>query len=572
MPALSIPSHGQHGGPLLPHVTGYVEVSVFETGVPPHFRLYFLDEAMQPVAPPLADSVTMETERPGDVRQKFRFRGQNEFLESLTNIPEPHEFLVRLDLDQKRQRLATLFTEEGHDHDHAHGDTEHGVHGGPVIAHADGLVEISVFETGVPPRFRLYFQDNQGQAAHTLSAQEMTLTTVRPDGAEQIFSFRQEKEFLESTSNIPEPHEFEVRLEIQREDGRQLLVLAFTEEGHDHGPGDHRVNGHGQQSESHREHGHGDHGHDHTGGLLGWLKGTFAHSHDVTEKVDSVMESSEKGIRVLKISLVGLGITALLQVMVVFYSGSVALLADTIHNFADAATSIPLWIAFALARRGANRCFTYGYGKTEDVAGVIIVGVIFFSACVAGYEAILKVIHPAPMTHLGLVSLAAIIGFIGNEAVAVYRIRVGREIGSAALIADGQHSRVDGFTSLSVLFGVIGTWLGYPLVDPIVGVGITIAILFIVKDAAKAVWHRLIDGIEPDILDEIAHAPSHVAGVRAVRTVRARWIGHKVYSDVAIAVDPDLPVHVADAIAREVERSLRAHVRLLGEVVVRVTL
>ena len=197
---------------------------------------------------------------------------------------------------------------------------------------------------------------------------------------------------------------------------------------------------------------------------------------------------------------------------------------------------------------------------------------IFFSACVAGYEAVLRFIQPEPMQHLGWVAAAALIGFIGNEAVAVYRIRVGRQIGSAALIADGQHSRVDGFTSLSVLIGVIGTWLGFPLTDPIVGIGITIAILFIVKDAARAVWHRLIDGIEPEILDDIEHAPSHIAGVQAVRNVRARWIGHKVYSDVAIAVDPDLPVHVADAIARAVERSLRAHVRPLGEVVVRVTL
>ncbi|MBF0127660.1 MAG: cation transporter [Magnetococcales bacterium] len=583
MPALSTPSHGQHGGPLLPHATGYVEISVFETEVPPRFRLYFLDEAMQPVAPPAADSVAMETERPGNIQQRFGFRREDEFLESCTNIPEPHEFLARVDLDGRRQRLATLFTEEGHDHDHAHGDAEHGDHGGPVVAHADGLLEISVFETGVPPRFRLYFQDNQGQATRTLSAETITLTTVRPDRTEQIFLFRQEGEFLESTTDIPEPHEFDARLDIQREDGRQWLVTPFTEEGHAHGEaahqadahghGSHEHGGHGHGGHGHGDHGHGDHGHDHGGsGLLGWLKGTFAHSHDVSDKVDSVMESSEKGIRVLKISLIGLGITALLQVLVVLYSGSVALLADTIHNFADAATSIPLWIAFALARRGANRRFTYGYGKTEDVAGVIIVGVIFFSACVAGYEAILKLIHPEPMTHLGLVSLAAIIGFIGNEAVAVYRIRVGREIGSAALIADGQHSRVDGFTSLSVLIGVLGTWLGYPLVDPIVGIGITIAILFIVKDAAKAVWHRLIDGIEPEILDEIAHAPSHVAGVRAVRTVRARWIGHKVYSDVAIAVDPNLPVHVADAIARAVERSLREHVRLLGEVVVRVTL
>ncbi|MBF0283749.1 MAG: cation transporter [Magnetococcales bacterium] len=468
--------------------------------------------------------------------------------------------------------MAVLFTEEGHDHAHGHDHdeegSEHGAHGGPLIAHADGILEISVFETGVPPRFRLYFLDNDGAPVPPLVADLLTMTTARPEGTEQTFRFRQEADYLESTTDIPEPHEFEARVHIQREDGRQGLVTPFTEAGHDHGEGGHHGEVHGHD---HGGHAHGDHGHDHGGGLLGWLKGTFAHSHDVSDKIDSVMESSEKGIRALKISLVGLGITALLQVLVVIYSGSVALLADTIHNFADAATSIPLWIAFALARRGANRRFTYGYGKTEDVAGVIIVGVIFFSACVAGYEAFLKLVHPAPMTHLGWVAMAAVIGFIGNEAVAVYRIRVGTEIGSAALIADGHHSRVDGFTSLSVLIGVIGTWLGYPLLDPIVGVGITIAILFIVKDAAKAVWHRLIDGIEPEILDEIAHAPSHVAGVRAVRTVRARWIGHKVYSDVTIAVDPQLPVQVADDIARAVERSLREHVRLLGEVVVRVT-
>ncbi|MBF0294197.1 MAG: cation transporter [Magnetococcales bacterium] len=304
---------------------------------------------------------------------------------------------------------------------------------------------------------------------------------------------------------------------------------------------------------------------------MAFLKNTFGHSHDVTDKVDSVMESSEKGIRALKISLVGLGLTAILQVVVVIYSGSVALLADTIHNFADAATSLPLWVAFALAKRGANRRFTYGYGKSEDVAGVIIVGVIFFSACVAGYEALLKFIHPEPMTHLGWVAMAALIGFIGNEAVAIYRIRVGREIGSAALIADGHHSRVDGFTSLSVLIGVAGTWLGFPLLDPMVGVGITIAILFIVRDAARAVWLRLIDGIEPEILDEITHAPAHVPGVQEVRSVRARWIGHKVHGEVAVVVDPDLPMAVADAIGQAVERALQDHVRLLDTAVVRVT-
>ena len=568
------PSHGAHDGPLLRHAGGNVEISVFEIGVPPRFRLFFLDEALQPSNLPPASSVVAETERPGGIRQRFLFREGEGYLESTTNIPEPHEFLLRLTLESGRQRLACLFTEEGHGHDHGeHQGADNGGHGGPLLVHADGLLEISVFETGVPPRFRLYFLDSYGQPAMPLPAGTVTLTTARSNGSEETFRFREQSDYLESTSEIPEPHEFEARVHIEREDDRQCLVTPFTEAGHHDHHHTHRHDTHGHGAHGHADHGHShDHDHHHGGGLLGWFRTTFAHSHDIAEQVDTVMESSAKGIRALKISLVGLGITALLQVFVVLYSGSVALLADTIHNFADAATSIPLWIAFALARRGANRRFTYGYGKAEDVAGVVIVCVIFFSACVAGYEAVLKFIQTEPMQHLGWVATAALIGFVGNEAVAVYRIRVGRQIGSAALIADGQHSRVDGFTSLSVLIGVIGTWLGFPLTDPIVGIGITIAILFIVKDAARAVWHRLIDGIEPEILDDIEHAPSHIAGVQAVRNVRARWIGHKVYSDVAIAVDPDLPVHVADAIARAVERSLRAHVRPLGEVVVRVTL
>jgi cation diffusion facilitator family transporter len=332
--------------------------------------------------------------------------------------------------------------------------------------------------------------------------------------------------------------------------------------------------------ESEHEHSHGEHdGHDHHdlarehkhgSGVFGWLRGIFGHSHSVADRVDATLESSARGIWALKISLVALGVTALLQLVIVLVSGSVALLADTIHNFADAGTSIPLWIAFALSKRGPSRRFTYGYGKTEDVAGVVIVLIIFFSACVAAYESVLKIVHPKPVMHLGWVAAAAVVGFIGNEAVAHFRIRVGREIGSAALIADGQHAHIDGFTSLAVLIGVLGVWFGFPILDPSVGIAITIAILFIVKDAAASIWIRLIDGIEPEILAQIEHAPTHVPGVLGVHDVRARWIGHRVYSDVAINVDSSLSVQEADALSQKVEQALREHVRLLGSVVVRV--
>ena len=327
------------------------------------------------------------------------------------------------------------------------------------------------------------------------------------------------------------------------------------EQDHDLGGGD----GHGH------DHDH-DHHHDHDrgGGVLGWLKHTFAHSHDVHEKVDAAMETHERGIWALKISLIGLGLTALFQVVIVWFSRSTALLADTIHNFGDAATSIPLWIAFALLRRGQTRRFTYGFGRAEDVAGVIIVGLIFFSACVAGFESIRKLIDPQPVSYLGWVAAAAIIGFIGNEAVAIFRIRIGKEIGSAALIADGQHSRVDGFTSLAVLIGAIGVWVGVPILDPLIGLAITIAILFIVKDAAKAIFLRLLDGVEPGILAEVEHAPMHVEGVQGVHQVRARWLGHKVQADMHLTVDRRLSVAESHAIVDRVQQALASHVPAFG--------
>jgi cation diffusion facilitator family transporter len=311
------------------------------------------------------------------------------------------------------------------------------------------------------------------------------------------------------------------------------------------------------ESGSHHDHAHGS-------GILGWLRHIFAHSHDVHEKVDAAMETNERGIWALKLSLIGLGATALMQVVVVLLSGSTALLADTIHNFGDAATSIPLWIAFSLQRRGATKRFTYGYGRAEDVAGVLIVLLIFVSACVAGFESIKKLIDPQPVTHLWWVTAAAIIGFIGNEAVAIFRIRVGKQIGSAALIADGQHSRVDGFTSLAVLVGAIGVAVGVPILDPLIGLAITIAILFIVRDAAKAVFLRLLDGVEPKILAQIEHAPLHVTGVQDVHAVRARWLGHRVHAEVHITLDRRLSVAESHEIVERVQQALADHVPAFG--------
>jgi cation diffusion facilitator family transporter len=237
-------------------------------------------------------------------------------------------------------------------------------------------------------------------------------------------------------------------------------------------------------------------------------------------------------------------------------SGSVALLADTIHNFSDALTAVPLWIAFVLGRRAASRRFTYGFGRAEDLAGVFIVLMILFSALVAGYESYQKIINPQPLSNVGWVIVAAIIGFLGNEAVALFRIRVGREIGSAALVADGQHARVDGFTSLAVLFGALGSLAGFPLADPIVGLLITVAILFIVKDTAITIWHRMMDAVEPELVTSIEQSAAGVPGAVDVHDVRVRWLGHQLHAELHITVDEDLTTRESHQIVEEVRHTL----------------
>lgn len=310
-------------------------------------------------------------------------------------------------------------------------------------------------------------------------------------------------------------------------------------------------------------HGHDDDGHEHGGH---GHDGPHGHTHGV---IDATIATTERGIWAIKWSFVILAITAALQLAVVLFSGSVALLADTIHNIADATTAIPLWIAFVLARRRSTRTFTYGLGRVEDLAGITIVLIILASALVAGYEAIDRLFNPQPVRFLGWLAAAGIIGFLGNEAVAVFRIRVGRQINSAALIADGYHARTDGLTSLAVVAGAVGVWLGYPLADPIIGLLITIAIFGIVWQSARSVLTRMLDGVEPELVDEVHHAANHVAGIDRVVDARARWLGHKLHVDVEIAVNDGLLLAAANNIAASLKTELFAHIRALDVATVR---
>lgn len=282
------------------------------------------------------------------------------------------------------------------------------------------------------------------------------------------------------------------------------------------------------------------------------------------------VDTTVRGIRAIKWSFLLLFLTALMQMIVVLYSGSVALLADTIHNVGDAMTAVPLLIAFKLLRRKPTKRFTYGYGKVEDLAGVSIVLIILISAIVAGYESIDRLMHPVEVQNIWAVIGASIIGFIGNEAVATLRIRSGKKINSAALIADGYHARVDGLTSLAVFFGAIGVWLGYPLADPLIGLIITIAIMKIVYDSGKMIFTRLIDGVGPDVIDEIRHAVDHIPQVKDVTEIRARWLGHRLVAELNIAVDSRLSVDSGHMVAVAVQDQLLNHLKYLANVVIHV--
>ncbi len=280
------------------------------------------------------------------------------------------------------------------------------------------------------------------------------------------------------------------------------------------------------------------------------------HSHDSVDKVDTELEASRDGLRALWISLAVLGTTAVAQAALVLVTGSVALLGDTLHNLADALTAVPLGIAFLVGRRPATRAYTYGFGRAEDLAGIAIVVTILGSALLAGWQAIDRLINPVDVSHLWVLVLAGVIGFAGNEWVARYRIRVGRRIGSAALVADGLHARTDGFTSLAVVASAAGVAVGWQRADAIVGLAITAAILFVLKDAATEIYRRLMDAVDPAIVDRIDTTLSRTPGVRAVSSVRVRWVGHQLRAECIIVVDPRLTVAEAHTIAVHAEHAL----------------
>lgn len=279
-------------------------------------------------------------------------------------------------------------------------------------------------------------------------------------------------------------------------------------------------------------------------------------------------EAGSSAIKALKISLVVLLSTAALQALIYAASGSVALFADTVHNFTDALTSLPLWLAFWLGGRKANRRYTYGYGKAEDVAGILIVVVIAVSAVASALGSIDRFFNPRPLQHEGWVALAAVVGFCGNSVAAGYRMRTGKKIGSAALVADGLHARSDALSSVGVLFAAAGSGLNFPAADPIVGLVITAAIVSVLVRAGREVFLRLMDAVSPDLMDRAEAALRRVPGVEDVSLLRIRWVGHDLRAEAMVTVDRDRPFVQAHQITEEAHHALLHELPALSEAII----
>lgn len=333
-----------------------------------------------------------------------------------------------------------------------------------------------------------------------------------------------------------------------------------------------RLHEHGDEHGHEHDHSHEHNeqgGHSHPAGLRGLLATVLRpHSHDAADRLDDALAGSAAGIRVVQRSLICLGLTALVQLAVVLLSGSVGLLADTIHNFADASTALPLWLAFSLSRRAPTRRYTYGFGRAEDLAGIFVVLMIAGSSGLAAWESVQRLLHPQPISHLAVVAAAALIGCIGNEVVAHYRIRAGQRIGSAALVADGYHARTDGLTSLAVLLGAAGVWLGFQQADALIGLAITVALLFILKGAAVQVWQRLMDAVDPALVTRLEHAAASADGVQEVSEVRLRWLGHSLQAEARVTANCDLTLAQAHVVAEEVRHAMMHALPKLGSVTI----
>lgn len=338
-------------------------------------------------------------------------------------------------------------------------------------------------------------------------------------------------------------------------------------DGHGHVHEDEIAHDHAAFEHDHDEHahdGHDDHDHDHEE-EHGHEHGGHGHEHG---QVNAELYGNQLGLRAVQISTAGMLLIALIQFAIAGIGGSAGLFADALHNLGDVFTTIALWIAFVLSRRAANQRYTYGYYRSEDLAGVFIVLVIIASAVAGAVESIQKLTSGNVPTQIYLSMAAALVGVAGNELLAQYKISVGKRINSVPLIADGQHSRIDGLTSLAAFIGLIGVALGLPIADPIAGLVITVVIVTVVYSTSRSVLQRILDAVDPNIVPTIVRNASQVPGVRAVTGVRARWVGHTLQTTLNIEVNPTMTIAEAHTIAEQVRHSLFHNIKGLSEAII----
>jgi cation diffusion facilitator family transporter len=338
------------------------------------------------------------------------------------------------------------------------------------------------------------------------------------------------------------------------------------EQHHNHGTSDeHEQHPHPHAHNHNQHHRHEHEDHEHKQNEKGHEHGGHGHEHG---KVDADLYGNRAGLRAVQISTGGMLVVSLIQLLIAILGGSAGLLADALHNLGDVLTTVALWIAFVASSRAANRRYTYGYHRAEDLAGIFIVLIIIGSAVAGAIESILKLTSGNIPTQIYLSMVAAAIGCIGNEALAQYKISVGKRINSVPLVADGQHSRIDGLTSLAALVGLIGVKLGFPIADPLAGIIITLVILSVVYTTARSVLQRLLDAVDPHMVPTIFEAANAVEGVEATTDVRARWVGHTLHIVMNIEVDPELTLLKAHNVAEQVRHKLFHEIHGVSEVII----
>lgn len=276
--------------------------------------------------------------------------------------------------------------------------------------------------------------------------------------------------------------------------------------------------------------------------------------------VDTSTYSNRDAVRAVVVSALALGVASAAEFAAAVAGHSAGVLADGLHNAGDVLTTFILLFAFRLAGRPATSRYPSGYGRIEDVATLLIVIVIVVTAAVAAVESALKLVHPESYHGIGFMLAAAAVGAVANLSVSEYKVRVGRGIGSTALEADGIHSRIDALVSFGAFAGIGLAALGVGWADPIAGLAITAMILYILAGTVRDLYHRMMDAVDPSVVEEIEHAAQHVGGVIGVHDVRARWVGRQLWIVMHIDCDPFATLAQAHELAERVEHEVAHHV------------